>query len=194
MKQSGSSKKTIRRWRIKSSKYILRDRWLKVRADECITDDGVVISPYYVLEYPDWIHLVVLNDKDEIMIARQYRHALGKINYELPCGTIDATDKTPIAAAKRELLEETGFAGKFIKVAKMSANPATHANFIHIFLVTDPVKKSRPQEDPKEVLDFEFMSLKRVLDLIDRGKFSQALHLNSIVLAMRKAGKTTLSL
>ncbi len=50
---------TIRPWKTLESKYILKDKWMTLRADRCETPDGVVVEPYYVQEPCDWVHIVV---------------------------------------------------------------------------------------------------------------------------------------
>lgn len=184
-----SNKKKIVAWKIKSTKVVLEDKWIKVRADECVTASGVNISRYYVLEYPSWVHMVVMNDKKQILITEQYRHGARRSLFELPCGTQGKKDKDAEDAARRELSEETGYIGNFILAGQISPNPATHSNSIYIFLVTNPVKESRPHEDPTEIINYEFMDLERVYTLIDEGVFGQGLHISSLVLALRKYQK-----
>ncbi len=46
----------LKRWKVTASRYLLRDQWLTVRADDCVTETGATLAPYYVLEYPDWAH------------------------------------------------------------------------------------------------------------------------------------------
>lgn len=183
------NEKELLPWDVKSSKVVLEDKWIKVRADECITQDKVVISPYYVLEYPNWVHMVVVNNEGKVLIAKQYRHGAGKVSFELPCGTEDKDDKEPIEAAQRELLEETGFSGNFKLAGKVSPNPATHNNNVYIFLVTNPTKKAEAQNDPTEVMNYDFMDVEDVYGLIDSGKFLQALHVSSLTIGLRKCNK-----
>src|SRR4051794_32365072 len=59
-------------WTVKNSRDVIRDRWVKLRADDCVTAEGVEIAPYYVLEYPDWVHVVALDDEDHIILVEQY--------------------------------------------------------------------------------------------------------------------------
>ncbi len=183
------SKKKITPWSVKSSKIILEDHWIKVRTDECVTSDGVVITPYYVLEYPDWVHMVVVNNKNQILIIEQYRHGLKKVLFELPCGTQEGKDKSPLEAARRELLEETGYTGDFIHAGQVSPNPATHSNIIHVFLVVNPVRKAQSHNDPTEVLNYAFVDVEKVYRLIDKGGFRQALHISSLTVGLRKYQK-----
>ncbi len=186
MRSNKSEKKVIKPWKTESSKFIFDDCWIKIRADKCITDSGVVISPYYVLEYPDWVHMVVINDKNQILITEHYRHGVKKIFSELPCGTQDISDSSPLESAKRELAEETGYDGNFILVGETYPNPANHSNKIYTFLVTNPIKKYYPKENPSEVLNFKFVDLDKVLLMIDQGEFQQALHISSLTLGLRK--------
>lgn len=180
-----SNKRKIIPWQVKGSKLVLRNRWIRVRADECVAADGTVISPYYVLEYPNWVHMVVINDKNQILITEQYRHGAKDISFELPCGTQERDEK-PLEAAKRELIEETGYSGVFTFAGRVSPNPATHSNDIYVFLVMDPVKKLRVHDNPTEILNYEFMNIERVYNLIDKGKFRQGLHISSLMLGLRK--------
>ncbi len=186
MKLNKSIKKELKPWSVKSSRVILEDHWIKLRVDDCLTSDAVAVSPYYVLEYPSWVHMVVMNDKNQILITEQYRHGAGTIFFELPCGTQDAKDKNPLEAARRELLEEVGYKGDFILAGETSPNPASHANWIYTFLVMNPMKVSQPQENPKEIMNYQFIDLERIFQMIDKGKFQQALHISSLTLGLRK--------
>ena len=105
---------------------------------------------------------------------------------ELPSGTIEPSDAEHLGAAQRELMEETGYSGTFTLVGKTSPNPATHTNYIYTYLVTNPIRVKKPKQDPTEKISFRFMKLKSILKLIDQRKFAQALHINSLFLALRK--------
>ena len=180
----------LKPWKTNSSNHILRDRWISVRADECVTSTGVTISPYYVLEYPNWVHMVVIDESGKILINKQYRHGAKKVCCELPCGTVDANDSTPQDAAKRELLEETGYGGDFELVGVTSPNPANHSNSIYTYLVTNPIIEAPVQDNPTEVVHCEFLDLAFILNLIDKGEFLQGLHIASLSLALRKLGRS----
>ena len=64
-------------WTVRSSRRVLHDRWISVRADDCVTAEGAEVSPFYVLEYPDWVNVVALDDENHVLLVRQYRHGLG---------------------------------------------------------------------------------------------------------------------
>lgn len=178
----------IKPWKVKNARYIIKNRWITVRADTCATAEGVVIAPYYILEYPDWVHMVVVDRNNKILITRQYRHGAQQIVAELPCGTVDPRDKTPRASAKRELMEETGYTGNFALVGVTSPNPATHTNSIYTYVVTHPIQRNIPVHNPYEVMSYEFVEMKEILRLIENKEFTQALHISDLFLALRKVG------
>lgn len=176
----------IEPWKIESSKYLIKDRWITVRADDCITKEGIRIAPYYVLEYPDWVHMVVVDSKHRILVTRQYRHGVRRVISELPCGTFETKDKNPLVAAKRELMEETGYSGTFVLIGVTYPNPANHDNKIYTYLVTDPIQKNIPKHNPLEVLQYKFLDMQQVFKLIDKKEFTQALHISDIFLSLRE--------
>ncbi len=123
------------KWKITASKYIVNDRWLKLRADTCVTPDGHILDPFYIFEYPDWVTCLVIDDNFEAIMIRQYRHGARDYILEFASGYIDPHDATPEKAARRELAEELGYVGGNIFQTGISyANPAIQTNKIHSFL------------------------------------------------------------
>ena len=97
-------------WEIVSSYYLLKERWLTVRKDHVRMLSGVEMEDYYVLEYSDWINVLAITKDGKYVVERQYRHGTQSTDYELCAGTVEKGED-PLAAAQRELLEETGFVG-----------------------------------------------------------------------------------
>lgn len=56
-------------WTVNSSATVIKDRWIDLRAEDCTTAAGVSIAPYYVLHYPDWAHIVCLDQDDHICVV-----------------------------------------------------------------------------------------------------------------------------
>ena len=71
-------------WKLLSSEYLFKDNWATLRADTCQMPNGNIISPYYVLEYPDWGNVVAITEDNQAILIRQYRHAAGEVILELP--------------------------------------------------------------------------------------------------------------
>jgi 8-oxo-dGTP pyrophosphatase MutT (NUDIX family) len=145
---------------------------------------GRVVDPYYVLEYPDWANVVAVTRDHEVVLVRQYRHALGEVVLELPGGCVDSADQSPEAAARRELLEETGYsAGNVIRVGELSPNPATHSNLVHGFLAMGCERTTEPALDPQEQIEVVLVPLED-LAAVARSEFRQAMHVASVFLAL----------
>ena len=164
-----------KKWKILSSEYLVRRPWLTARRDVAELPDGRINREYYVLEYPDWVNIIAVTQEGQIVMERQYRHALGKTCYELPCGVIEAGE-TPLEAAKRELLEETGYAGgEWQEWMTLSPNPATSTNLAHSFLATGVEKVSGQHLDATEDIDVYLLDQDYVRDLLQNNQILQAL-------------------
>jgi 8-oxo-dGTP pyrophosphatase MutT (NUDIX family) len=98
-----------------------------LQADHCTTAAGIEISPYYVMSYPDWVHVVGVTKSSCLVLVRQYRHAAGESFFELPGGAVELCDINLENAARREFEEETGFTtGRWELITSLHPNPATH--------------------------------------------------------------------
>ena len=101
-------------WKRLSSRYLVENPWLKLRGDTCELPSGLQVEDYFVIEAPDWCHVLALTEQNEVVLVRQYRHALGEVTLELPGGVVDETGDrraAALSAVQRELLEETGYGG-----------------------------------------------------------------------------------
>ena len=174
-------------WLIKESKYILKHKYMTVRKDVCETAEGIVIDPYFVLEFPTWVQVLAFNSDDKILVTRQYRHGVREVIYGLPTGYTEAEDISDEESIKRELLEETGYTSeKFISIGKLQPNPATQNNIVHCFAAFDIKKIQEPANDPSERITTEFVSVKDLLKLISDGEFAHALHVAGVFLTLSK--------
>ena len=179
----------MRRWQTKRSTYVLKHRWLTVRADRCMTAQGVWVDPYFVLEAPDWVHILALDSEHNMLIVRQYRHAAGILSAELPGGVIDPGE-SPVEAARRELKEETGcVAERYQKIGTFYPNPARFNNRVHTFLAFDTRIVGRQDLDETEQIEFAFVPIHRLLEMVDSGEFVQGLHIASVLMGLKKLGR-----
>lgn len=175
----------MRRWSRLSSTTVLQDRWLHVTADRCEIAPGQVVDPYYVLHERDWVHVYAVNDDGEVLTVRQYRHGAGVVCTELPGGVVDPGEHHREAAA-RELLEETGHtAGRWSHVGTFFANPARQTNAIHIYLAERLHRSAGQTLDETEDLAWAFRTPASIEADMQRGEFSQALHVASLFRAQQ---------
>jgi len=180
-----------RAWDVLGSAYLSREPWLTLRRDRVRLPGGAVIDDYYVLEYPAWVNVVAVTTDDRLMLVRQYRHGLGRVGVELPAGVVDAGDACPEAAARRELLEETGYGnGTWRPLCVASANTGTHSNLTYSFLAVGVEPVAPPGPEPTEDLRVLTASIDEAARLVEAGDVVQALHLAPLLkyLLIRRGG------
>ena len=175
MKLKNNMEKKEKTWKVLRTEYLIKRPWLTARRDEVELPDGRTIPEYYVLEYPDWVNVIAITKDGQFVMERQYRHALGSTNFELPCGVIEQGE-TPIEAAKRELEEETGYGGgEWTKLITLSANPGTMTNLTHCFLATGVEQISEQHLDPTEDLSVHLLTREEALNLLRDNEMMQSL-------------------
>lgn len=157
------------------SEYLVRQPWLTARRDRLELPDGRIIPEYYVLEYPNWVNVIAITKDGQFVMERQYRHAARKISLELPCGVMEEGE-TPLEAAQRELLEETGFGGgQWKKLMELSPNPSAMSNTTHCFLAIGVEKIAEQHLDETEELSVLFMTKEEVKRMLNENQICQAL-------------------
>lgn len=113
--------------------------------------------------------VVAVDDKDRILLVRQHRYAIDQYQWELPAGLLDAGE-APEAAARRELLEETGYtAEKMELLLSFYSSPGCHDEKIHIFKGTGLKRQAELQLDQDELLTAHERPFQAVLEEVKRG-------------------------
>src|SRR2546423_14338687 len=97
------------KWRRESSEYVADCRVFRVRRDMSADPRDGRAHDFYVIEAPDWINVVPVNARGEVVLIEQYRHGSREVSLEISGGMGDPGE-TPREAAARELLEEKGYA------------------------------------------------------------------------------------
>jgi 8-oxo-dGTP pyrophosphatase MutT (NUDIX family) len=177
------------KWRTIRSETLLRDRWINLRADHCVTSTGTEISPYYVLSYPDWVHVVAITESNCLVLVRQYRHAAGDFFLELPGGAVEPDDISLKYAARREFEEETGFTAQ-----RWELITSLHTNRVHFFLALGAIL-DRPQrlDVGEHGLQVELVDIPAVLEGLRSGLLGHAMHVSGVLLGLAAAGRLTLT-
>lgn len=149
----------IKPWKTLQSEVVLDNDYLKVRKEVCQLPDGMILQDYYVTDSPDAAVIFGVTREDQVVLVRQYRHAAEQMTLELPAGLQSRHDINIAEAARRELMEETGYAAdKLQKVAEFYMNPTRTAAKIHLYYASDMEKVSQPLNSGKEITEIEIVS------------------------------------
>jgi ADP-ribose pyrophosphatase len=171
------------RAKVLESRYVFADPWLRLRRDSVLLADGRRLSPCTIFEYPDWVDVIALTAERNVVLVDQYRHAVGQIRTEFPAGVVDPAE-TPLAAIKRELLEETGYASEqWHRLGSAPVNPALQTNRIHCFLALGAQKVAEQDLDEGEAIRAHELPLSELIERVEAGTLElPALQLASLYL------------
>lgn len=172
-------------WRVLSTLDIFKTKFFRFRSDELELPNKVIQPKYYVMEFSDWVNIVALTTRNELILIKQYRHAVGEICLEIPGGSLNpGSGESPEAAAQRELTEETGYVPKEMKLLGYhEPNPALMSNKLWTYLALGCEKLKAQELDPYEDIEVLTSSPAEVFKLIKSGEIRHSLVIAAIHLA-----------
>lgn len=128
-----------------------------------------------ILKCPDWVNVIALTPDREVVLIEQYRHGIDRVTLEIPGGMVDEGE-SPVGAAVRELLEETGHAGGEPRVLGVTTpNPAFQDNRLTTVLVPDCRLVAEPAGDAHEEIAVRLVPLPEIRGLLRSGEIHHAL-------------------
>jgi ADP-ribose pyrophosphatase len=139
--------------------------------EDAVLPNGETV-PLDIVRHPGASAVVPFESDDDVLLIRQYRHAVGGMIWEVPAGKLDG--EAPAVCASRELEEEAGRrAGRLVPLGAIWTTPGFTDERIHLFAAFDlePVPHRREAD---EVIEVVRMSLEAALDLVFRGELSDA--------------------
>jgi ADP-ribose pyrophosphatase len=174
---------------VHSSKVAYEGKVFSVTTDE-VTEPGGVTGTRDVIRHNGSVVVLAVDASEDagnplILLERQYRHAAGQFLLELPAGRIEAKE-APLAAAKRELIEETGYrAKKWSRLVQYYASPGFLSEYFNVFLAEDlQMGESQPEEDEK--IELMLVPLSTLLTEIEAGKVLDGKTILSALLFARR--------
>jgi ADP-ribose pyrophosphatase len=177
----------MEKWKIKESELMLNNKWIRVRRDTCVLPSGQIIDDYYLWEGNHFVMVFGLTKNEQVVLVRQYKHGAQDIVVELPAGVIDDSDDDPLAAAVRELREETGYeAEAYTCLAKLFIASAKATTIAYLYLATGLELVTSPQPDSQETIESLHVSLPELVQMIDAGEILDVNSVATTFLALRK--------
>jgi ADP-ribose pyrophosphatase len=163
------------------STCIKQGRVFDVFSENITLPNGVSLD-MEIIRHPGAAAIVPLLDDRSVLLIRQYRYAVGGFIWEIPAGTLNVGED-PLACARRELTEETGYrAGDFKKLTEITPLPAYSDERIYLFLATDLTQASQ-NLDADELLSVHAVDLQRCIRMIHAGEIQDAKTISGLQLA-----------
>ena len=184
-------------WEEVSCQHIINDEWIDFRKSKYRFPDGREFEPYYSYSRRDYVVIVATDEAGNYICVRQYRHGIKRVTTEFCAGGIERTDgkeygsqldtdsaEDALEAAKRELMEETGYESDQWKFLLSVPSNATMAdNYANIFVAKNCKKVSGQSLDETEYLNVHLYNREEIDAMIASGEFPQALHILALLLA-----------
>jgi ADP-ribose pyrophosphatase len=149
--------------RVVSSKTVMEGRLFNVRVDRIMVGGREVVKE--VVVHPGAVAVVPILDTGEIVLVKQYRHAVAETLWEVPAGTLEPGE-SPERCAERELEEETGFRpGQLSKICQYYLAPSYSTEIIHLFVASDLIMVGQKRQEDEEI-DVASYSLEDALEMV----------------------------
>ncbi len=121
----------------------------------------------------DYSLVVALTDDEQVLLVRQYKHGPRRIVYDFPAGYLETPDEDPLAAAQRELLEETGYAAcHWTRLGAYHLDTNRSATAAHLYLAQGLTQVAAQRLDDSEMLTHHLVHRREVLPLLYSGQMS----------------------
>ncbi|MCR5297546.1 MAG: NUDIX hydrolase [Clostridiales bacterium] len=179
-------------WEELHTEHIIQDRWIDFRKTAYRYPDGRVFEPFYTFSRPDYAVIVASDTEGRFICVRQFRQGIREVTTEFPAGGLDSRDgsrggpEEALAAAKRELKEETGYVSDcWTRLMTIPSNATISDNYAHIFRAENCRPESEQHLDETEVLRVVLLDRNEMENLIAEGEFQQSVHVLAWLLALR---------
>lgn len=173
-------------WKAVSVEHPIQDEWLDLRKVTYAFPDGTSFGPYYNYSRRNYVVILASDEDGNFLCVRQYRHGIREVTTEFPAGGIEKKIDDPrspealetaLAAAERELREETGYVSDDWSPLLAVPSGATIAdNWAYLFRAKNCRKAGDLQLDDTEFLIRKVLSPADIDALIEKGRFQQAVH------------------
>ena len=176
-------------WQVlKTSEVFSAEPWLALSVQQVRVPDGRVIDDYYQLALPDFIVVFAETSAGQVIMIRQYKHGARRTSLTLPGGLVEKGED-PEEAAKRELLEETGYqAESWQSLGSYVVNGNLGCGKGHFFMAAGARKIREPESGDLETMEIELLTREKIAEALRNGEVMLLNHAAAIAMAMTAEG------
>jgi len=157
--------------------------WVKLSVQQVRLPNGKVVDNFHRVEMPEYAVVVAKTANGRMIMERQYKHGLDKVSLMLPGGLIEPGEE-PIAAAKRELIEETGYSAEnWQSLGFFVANANYGCGKAHVFTAENAKKMKDPNSGDLEDMEIVLMKLESLAVAVRSGEIMSLSAMAAIALA-----------
>jgi ADP-ribose pyrophosphatase len=177
------------KWEEVSTEHIVSDEWIDFRRHVYRFPDGTEFGPYYSYSRRDYVVVAARDEDGNYICVRQFRQGIREVTTEFCAGGIERTDgmeygkrdgkanEDALSAAKRELLEETGYTSESWRHLLTIPSNATIADNYAFLFAADHCRRTDTQHlDSTEYLNVQIVTPQELQQLIKNGQFQQSAH------------------
>ena len=158
----------VKNWDKVSSKFLIENKIFKLREDKVISPKKESEHSVWVMDSPDWINIIPITENNEVILVNQHRFGTGQLTLEIPGGMVDEGEE-PMAAAIRELSEETGYtSSEIIEIGMVEPNPAIMSNYTYSYLALNVKQTDEQKLDGMEDIEIIKKHIDEIPSLIEK--------------------------
>ena len=160
-------------WKTLNTKTLLDTPHVSVYENKVQLPDGAIIEDFYTVRVPDAAMIAAITEDGNIILKKEFRYPCGEEVIECPAGEVEKNESDPLDAAKRELLEETGYISeRWTYLGPTIDNPSKLTNRMHLFLAEGCVKVAEQKLDENEHLSVMTVPLSTAVDMVMDGRIN----------------------
>ena len=186
-------------WEEIKTEHIVQDEWIDFRKSAFRFPDGSVFEPFYNYSRRNYVVIVASDTEGRFICVRQFRQGIKEVTTEFPAGGLERKDgkeygtagagsdsEDALEAAKRELMEETGYeSDEWTHLLTVPSNATIADNYAFLYMAKNCHRVSGQSLDETEFLNVELLSEDDIEKLISKGEFQQCVHITAWLLSRR---------